>query len=114
LPGHAFSTRARLTGSASFTALLRAKSVARGSRFIVHAVQNQKSFARLGIIVGKRTVQHAVARNFLKRLIRETFRAQQQRLVGYDVLVRVRRPVVRGDARIAQAELTDLLDAAVA
>jgi ribonuclease P protein component len=81
---------------------------------MVHAVQNHKSFARLGIIVGKRTVQHAVARNFLKRLIRETFRAQQHRLVGYDVLVRVRRPVARGDARIAQDELTDLLDAAVA
>ena len=80
----------------------------------MHAVQNQKPFARLGIIVDKRTVQHAVARNFLKRLIRETFRAQQHRLVGYDALVRVRRPVVRGDAGIAQAELADLLDVAVA
>lgn len=79
----------------------------------MHAAKNQESFARLGIIVGKRTVQHAVARNFLKRLIRETFRHQQFRLAGYDVLVRARRPIIRADARLAQAELSDLLNAAV-
>jgi ribonuclease P protein component len=79
----------------------------------VHTVQNQESFARLGIIVGKRTVQHAVARNFLKRLIRETFRRQQDRLAGYDVLVRARRRIEPADAILARAELSDLLDAAV-
>ena len=79
----------------------------------MHTLQNQESFARLGIIAGKRTVQDAVARNFLKRLIRETFRHQQYRLAGYDVLVRARRPIVRADAILARAELSDLLTAAV-
>jgi ribonuclease P protein component len=75
----------------------------------VHAVRNQKSFARLGIIVGKRTVQHAVARNFLKRLIRETFRTRQRELAGYDLLVRIREAVRPADAKASQVELAAVL-----
>ena len=75
----------------------------------MHAVRNRKSFARLGIIVGKRTVQHAVARNFLKRLIRETFRTRQRELAGYDLLVRMRGAVRPADAKASQVELAAVL-----
>jgi ribonuclease P protein component len=62
----------------------------------------------LGVIVGKRTIQKAVGRNFLKRLIRETFR-HQDGLSGYDVLIRARRAVTRLDSKVARLELTRLL-----
>ena len=61
------------------------------------------------MIAGKRIVQRSVTRNFLKRLIRETFRHQQRELTGYDVLVRVRRPVLRSEAGEAKLELRNLL-----
>ena len=109
LQRYALRARARLTGPTQFQALLTSKPAARSGRFTVHAIRNQKSFARLGIIAGKRIVQHSVTRNFLKRLIREIFRHHQRELTGYDVLVRVRRPVTRMEAGAARTELTSLL-----
>jgi len=63
--------------------------------------------------VGKHAVKGAVHRNFLKRLIRETFRHHQEGVSGYDVLVRVRRQITRLESRGAQLELTRLLRAVV-
>lgn len=46
--------------------------------------------ARLGMVVAKRHVKAAVARNRIKRFIREAFRLQQRRLAGLDIVVVVR------------------------
>ena len=48
--------------------------------------------ARLGLGIAKSQVPTAVARNRLKRLIRESFRAVAVTLEGYDVVVVARRP----------------------
>jgi ribonuclease P protein component len=48
---------------------------------------NTKSNARLGVIVGKRVANHAVARNKIKRIIRESFRANQDQLKGIDIVI---------------------------
>lgn len=47
--------------------------------------------ARLGIVVAKRNVKLAVERNKLKRLVRESFRMQQQNLNGLDVVVVIKK-----------------------
>ena len=52
---------------------------------------NSHPQARLGIVVAKRNVRLAVARNRIKRLVRETFRHQQQRLNGLDIVVVVKK-----------------------
>lgn len=52
---------------------------------------NQKSHARLGLMVGKRVAALAVARNRIKRAIRESFRANHQRLNGFDCIVIARQ-----------------------
>ncbi|MGQ0654619.1 MAG: ribonuclease P protein component [Betaproteobacteria bacterium] len=44
--------------------------------------------ARLGLLVSPREARSAVARNRIKRRIREAFRLEQARLAGLDVLVR--------------------------
>ena len=54
--------------------------------------ENQKSFARLGVIVGKKTAKHAVVRNRIKRVIRESFRHHQDRLQKIDVVIIARKP----------------------
>lgn len=51
------------------------------------ACQNQREHARLGVSIAKRQVRKAVARNRLRRLIRETFRLYQHQLKGLDVIV---------------------------
>jgi ribonuclease P protein component len=85
----------------------------RGERFHVQAMANGQVVARLGVVVGKRVARLAVDRNYLKRLVRESFRHQQRELVGFDLLVRPRRTLSRVEAATASAELRSLLTAVV-
>ena len=48
---------------------------------------NDLSLARLGLAIAKRNIKTAVARNRIKRLIRETFRRHQTILEGLDIVV---------------------------
>ena len=63
--------------------------------------------ARLGLIVGKKAVPKASARNRIKRVIRERFRTVQTELPPVDIVIRVVGPVHRG--RLHQ-HLDKLLD----
>jgi ribonuclease P protein component len=68
--------------------------------------------SRLGIIVARRAVPLAVARNRHKRLIRETFRQLHKSLPALDVVVRVVREASDARARrSAREELVALLAA---
>lgn len=51
------------------------------------AIKNDTVQARLGIIVGKKKVRKANKRNTIKRVIRESFRHNQQNLKGFDIVV---------------------------
>jgi len=53
---------------------------------------NQKSHARLGVIVGKKTAKSAVKRNKIKRIIRESFRRNHHRLQAFDIIIIARKP----------------------
>ena len=59
--------------------------------FLFLARQNQLDCPRLGLVIAKKHIRHAVDRNRMKRLIRETFRAKQQQLAGIDVIVLARK-----------------------
>ncbi len=49
--------------------------------------QNKKLHGRISIIVGKRVARYAVTRNKIKRIIRESFRINQNKLKGFDIIV---------------------------
>lgn len=52
---------------------------------------NSACLARLGLVVGKRTAKSAVVRNRIKRVIRESFRNNRDRLQGVDIIVIARQ-----------------------
>jgi ribonuclease P protein component len=54
-----------------------------------------------------------VDRNFLKRLVRETFRRQRDKVAGFDLLVRPRRRLSADEFISAREELVTLLLAAI-
>ena len=60
--------------------------------FRIYVHRNVLESARLGLGIAKHQVPTAVARNRLKRLIRESFRAVAVTFEGYDVVVVARRP----------------------
>jgi len=72
----------------------------------VLARQNGQEIARLGLAVPKRQIKTAVSRNRIKRLIRESFRYNQTRLAGLDIVVLVRA----GAARVANPTFLHDLD----
>ena len=66
---------------------------------------NQLDYARLGIVVSSRVARRAVARNRIKRLVRESFRMHQASIKAWDVVVIARPGVVKQSNREVFASL---------
>jgi len=86
----AFPRSARLTRPAEFEHALRAPDHRlRSGPLRIAVVRNRMLGARLGLIVGKRTIAQAHARNRVKRIIRDRFRRSLKTLGNIDLVVRV-------------------------
>ena len=55
------------------------------------AVHNDCGYPRLGLAISRKAARSAVARNRIKRHVRETFRHRQAELDGLDIVV-IARP----------------------
>jgi ribonuclease P protein component len=55
------------------------------------ARKNDLNQARLGLVIAKKNVRLSVQRNRIKRIVRETFRLNQHKLLGIDIIVLARR-----------------------
>ncbi|HBO7744891.1 TPA: ribonuclease P protein component [Pseudomonas aeruginosa] len=62
-----------------------------GKHVLLLARENGLDHLRLGLVIGKKNVKLAVQRNRLKRLIRESFRHNQETLAGWDIVVIARK-----------------------
>jgi ribonuclease P protein component len=103
---HAFSKSLRLLNSSDFQAVFdKAPFRASHQYLLVLARQNSLKTPRLGLVIAKKHVRHAVQRNRIKRLIRESFRHRQQYLAGLDVIVLARK----GMGELTNAVITEQL-----
>jgi len=71
---------------------------------------NSLGHPRLGIVVSKKTVRRAVARNYMRRVLREWFRLNREKLGGLDVVVRAQKAFVRAEFHQVQEELLQFLN----
>lgn len=55
------------------------------------AHKNGLAHPRLGLVIAKKNIKHAVQRNRIKRIIRESFRLHQQQLPNTDMVFLARR-----------------------
>lgn len=74
--------------------------------FLILARFNQLPHARLGLVMAKKHIRHAVERNRMKRLIRENFRLQQQAFAGVDMILLSRT----GLDKLSNSEFTQQLN----
>ncbi|MFK3799744.1 MULTISPECIES: ribonuclease P protein component [unclassified Pseudomonas] len=62
-----------------------------GKNLLLLVRDNDLDHARLGLVIGKKSVKLSVERNRLKRLMRESFRLHQDKLAGVDIVVVARK-----------------------
>src|SRR5262245_47160696 len=88
MPGSARLPRSRrLAKREEFDHVTRARRCSRDECFSVYVNQSRVPFARLGVTVARRVSPRAVARNRIKRQIRESFRRHQHLFAGVSVVV---------------------------
>lgn len=86
-----FQKTQRVVSNARFTLILRRGTCVADGVLVLFAVQTDATGSRLGITIPKK-VGNAVVRNHWKRLIRESYRTQQDEIpVGYDFIVRPKK-----------------------
>jgi ribonuclease P protein component len=90
-PGATFPRAYRLRTKAEFRAVFRSSIRRSDEQVRVLALRNGLRRARLGLSLPRREIRHAVDRNRLKRLARESFRYWKTRLSGWDIVVIARR-----------------------
>jgi len=77
--------------------------------FLLLARFNDKTQPRLGLVIGKKSVRRAVARNLIKRVTREQFRLQQHNLPALDLVLLARRGADTLDSAQLAAQISQLI-----
>ena len=95
-----FTAAHRLLRQDGFDRVIRAENIP-NRNFKIFFARNGKKNARLGIIVGKKTLSGAVGRNSVKRIIREAFRQHSIKQCKLDMVVMVRRAYSQGGGKQA-------------
>jgi ribonuclease P protein component len=85
-----FAPHQRILSAAGFDAVYSKRLRAMDSFFAVNAAPNTLGYARLGLSIGKKAVGNSVARNRVKRQVRESFRRIAPQLPGVDLVVGAR------------------------
>ena len=104
-----FPRQSRLLKTDEYSSVFNFRCGQSGNFVRVYAKPNQLTHARLGIVVGKKELRTAVARNLAKRTVREVFRTNQQDIPALDIIVRIMKPFDRSNVLLVREELLQLL-----
>lgn len=81
----------------------------RAQRFTLH-YRPSESGARLGVVVAKKLARHAVLRNLIKRIARESFRFKREGLPALDLVLRLASSPKGVSRRGLRVEIDALFD----
>ena len=98
--GARFPRRARLLKPAEYSRVFKKPVRSSDRLFTILASPSQSPEAnpRLGLAISKKNAKHAVDRNRIKRIIRESFRHRQQGLSKADFVV-MAKPVTKNSSK---------------
>jgi ribonuclease P protein component len=101
-----FARQQRLLKASQFEAVYARRRRVTDACFAVNFMPNELGRARLGLAIGAKAVGNAVARNRVKRAVRESFRKSAGALAGLDLVVGARK----GAKTAHNARLRESLD----
>lgn len=91
MPSTAFSKSFRLLNASDYQSVFNdAPFRASHQHLLILSRPNLTETPRLGLVIAKKHIRLAVQRNRIKRILRETFRQNQQQLGGIDAVVLAR------------------------
>ncbi len=91
-----FPRAARLNDAADFRRVFNRCQCKSSDRFLtILALRNSGRHARLGMAISRKAVKSAVARNRIKRIVRDSFRHHQTQLGNLDLVVLARPGIAR-------------------
>lgn len=100
-----FSSENRLLTKKAFEFVFEKPCTSRSPFFTILYRQNNLKHSRLGVVVSKRKVRKAVNRNYIKRLVRESFRHHVLELSGLDFVVIAKGNVLKDKRKDARNSL---------
>ena len=95
----------RLVTSADFARVFKRAQRSGDSFFTILYRHNNLGYPRLGLAIAKKRVRRAVARNRLKRIIRDSFRHAKKQLLGVDIVIMARGQTEQAENRELFASL---------
>ena len=86
-----FSKTSRLVVRSEFQKVFNQGKRLNSYSICLYYYANENQGSRLGVVIAKRVVPKAVNRNVFKRLVKESFRLVQENILGYDLVVLVKK-----------------------
>ena len=103
---HYFRKQHRLQNRGDFQEVFNTSDLKLSRKYFALFVRKTKDVTpRLGMVISRRKLKHAVNRNWCKRIVRESFRQHQAYLQGVDIIFLARS----GVAALTRKELHDQL-----
>jgi ribonuclease P protein component len=100
-----------LTRTDEFSSVFGFRRAIRGSFFLLHygPARPAGASARLGLVIGKKLLRHAVGRNCVRRIAREHFRLRRAGLPACDLVLRLAVRLAKPDRQALAADIETLL-----
>ena len=104
-----FTKQAKLIKTDDFSSVFNFRKRISAQHLAIHYQPNTLSHARLGLVIGKKTAKLAVSRNYMRRVLRELFRLQQQEICQVDLVIRVQKKFSKVDFNQIKQEFNELI-----
>lgn len=103
-----FSRQQRLTNQEDFRKVWDSAYKVKSNQWIAFCRVNDNALGRIGIIIKKQTVNLALTRNMLRRIVRESFRAHSSKLIGFDIIILLRSKFTHLDKKTIRDGIDNL------
>jgi ribonuclease P protein component len=103
-----FCKNCRLLKPSEFKHVFDQPNKASTFSFLTFSRENQSTHSRVGLAISKKNAKRAVDRNRIKRLIRENFRLNKQKLPPVDIVILAKRGILEQDNEALQKQLYGL------